>query len=806
MVCGAHTRLTEAVTAAPLAPSRHGGGAVRRTPKPVTPHLGQHIPDAYLDALHAIAAAAAPRRRVRVDATGTHTYATHIPFGPTAPTVPWAVELADGTEYLRLLAIDFDDTNGARPDLDADNFVDVLEGIGCPAILAQSSPESLRRHVWVWLAEPWRPTRTAAFIRLLAAHYPTADLTALANPATGCVRFPGSPHRGGGTSTILSISLPPNCDAVAALVGSARAPEDLDHRIAIMLTGRDRPTHTRGWRITDPDQIRDETLTAAALLRQHGGLAYDPAPDTGLPPIPAAAHNLRPTLGLLTVGQPGDITALSLAADAAVTALWRRRLTRPVLPDPATRTSIPTPHRAAITPPAAADSSRDTAATGDRTPAANTPVAPVPAAVANAGFASLLSVLPAAVQQLLLPSRTPLAADLDASAVQWTTLIACRRAGWSEQQVLDYDRRFTPPAFTHAHSRRHPSGTRVPRSSRATAKSLAKDYARTVDRAHITPDDVDIDGVRDLAHQILDWADRCPALAFTVDTRILRCVLEAHLTVMLRSNRATYSVSTRELAWLAGVRSPQTALHYTRVLAGLGLLELTQPGEGTRAHTYRILGAPTHTHPNPPTHTAVPPLTCTWTQGGHAPRTTVWGEISGVLQNVEFAELLAQRTTHFRHDVWCAASVGEHAAVVAFWVAHHGIRDVDSLARHCAITADEVRESLSALHDLGLLDTDLTPTLSAHTYQEAAHRTGTAGVWDRRKFGWDMQALRWQWWCAETDLLTATNGSPEHIAARATLNEFGGRYPRYRHTGEPHHTRALTILTAANHRTQWEAQ
>src|SRR5699024_2870647 len=48
------------------------------------------------------------------------------------------------------------------------------------------------------------PARLAPLVDAFAAAWPSLDRGPLANPRTGCVRAPGSPHRSGGASVPLS--------------------------------------------------------------------------------------------------------------------------------------------------------------------------------------------------------------------------------------------------------------------------------------------------------------------------------------------------------------------------------------------------------------------------------------------------------------------------------------------------------------------------------------------------------------------------------------------------------------------------
>jgi hypothetical protein len=153
--------------------------------------------------------AIAPRDHVRiaaVDASGTvlNQYSHRWPVGRTlAPAVPWAVPLAH-TGGFKLLAFDLDAKQGEpQAVLDATAIGALLTGHGIRHLVCQSGPAG-GRHVWVAMAELLAPALVGLLARLLAAQCPSLDIAPLRNAATGCVRPPGSPHRDGGRSQVLS--------------------------------------------------------------------------------------------------------------------------------------------------------------------------------------------------------------------------------------------------------------------------------------------------------------------------------------------------------------------------------------------------------------------------------------------------------------------------------------------------------------------------------------------------------------------------------------------------------------------------
>ena len=125
--------------------------------------------------------------------------------GP-CPQVPWAVHLTcrdrDSGYAYRLLCFDLDAKHG-DPSADAAVLTDLLDEVGIAHLVAASGPAG-GRHVWVGLAEGADPGLVASVARLVRAVCPSLDFGMLVNPAAGCARPPGAPHRAGGVSSVLA--------------------------------------------------------------------------------------------------------------------------------------------------------------------------------------------------------------------------------------------------------------------------------------------------------------------------------------------------------------------------------------------------------------------------------------------------------------------------------------------------------------------------------------------------------------------------------------------------------------------------
>lgn len=140
-----------------------------------------------------------PRALVRVDPDNQHRYTGTARIGASPPAIPWALYLADRVGEFRLLAFDFDaGRHGAPAALsDADRLAGVLDELAVPFLRVRSG-DAGGQHIWVRLSGGAPAAQVAEMARRLRAFYATLDTGALSNPATGCVRAPGSPHRNGG--------------------------------------------------------------------------------------------------------------------------------------------------------------------------------------------------------------------------------------------------------------------------------------------------------------------------------------------------------------------------------------------------------------------------------------------------------------------------------------------------------------------------------------------------------------------------------------------------------------------------------
>ncbi|MBO1903204.1 hypothetical protein J4H92_14765 [Leucobacter weissii] len=148
----------------------------------------------------------------------------HItPVTETAPERPWAIYLTDREHAYRLLCFDLD---GKTPEAaeaaeqDAAALARLLTDAGLAPVVCQSGPQG-GRHIWIALREGVSAELVHRLARLAKTLHTTLDLSPIMNPAAGCVRPPGAPHRHGGSSTVIdgklhSLTRPSGTEAAVA--------------------------------------------------------------------------------------------------------------------------------------------------------------------------------------------------------------------------------------------------------------------------------------------------------------------------------------------------------------------------------------------------------------------------------------------------------------------------------------------------------------------------------------------------------------------------------------------------------------
>lgn len=243
------------------------------------PGSGQPAPRVEVDGWE-LTGRISPRPTVRVanaDAYGDvlNVYTGHRRITGVAPERPWAVYLAGADNQYRLLCFDLDAKTPTGVDAvarDAEVIAALLHDVDLEPVVCASGPTG-GRHIWIALATGVDPATVATLARLIRHLCPTLDLSPLSNPATGCVRPPGAPHRAGGHSTVLTGDL----TSLSAPTGTAAQIRALTEHVSRLVDDTE-PTHTidagRPLPVDDharpylPGPRRELAAASAAALRE----------------------------------------------------------------------------------------------------------------------------------------------------------------------------------------------------------------------------------------------------------------------------------------------------------------------------------------------------------------------------------------------------------------------------------------------------------------------------------------------------------------------------------------------------------
>ena len=191
--------------------SRHRARAAACRQAALPPPARTLPPELDSAAAWSLAAALSPRPRVRVadlDDAGRalNRYSAEAPLAGPAPRGPYALYLTDTRQGYRLLGFDLDPAYGPVSE-DLAELRDLLCRAGLDRQVVCASGPGGGRHVWVALADGSPARLVEAVARALSGRLPSLDLAPLTNPATGCLRPPGAPHRLSGRSQVLTGSV-----------------------------------------------------------------------------------------------------------------------------------------------------------------------------------------------------------------------------------------------------------------------------------------------------------------------------------------------------------------------------------------------------------------------------------------------------------------------------------------------------------------------------------------------------------------------------------------------------------------------
>ena len=227
-----------------------------------------------------------PREHVRAAAqlaTGEilNEYDHQCSVNELPPRTPWAMYLAGEDRRYAYLCFDFDSSRGNAA-YDAGRLSHWLDELNITHLICASGPTG-GQHVWIGMAESVDATLVRDLALLATQLLPSLDPIPLTNPATGCVRPPGAPHRLGG------VSVPQG--SLTALTSCTVSPDAITDLTAFLIdAGAELPSPTMG------------------LLR---GMAVD---DDGHPYITGPKRPLTPRVNAMVNGAPSDDTSYTLAA------------------------------------------------------------------------------------------------------------------------------------------------------------------------------------------------------------------------------------------------------------------------------------------------------------------------------------------------------------------------------------------------------------------------------------------------------------------------------------------------------------
>lgn len=255
------------------------------------------------------------------------------------PAAPWAMYLSGDRSRFDFLCFDLDSSRGNAV-YDAGRLSLWLHDLNIPHLVCRSGPSG-GRHVWIGLAEQVDAPQVKALALLASQLLPSLDPTPLTNPATGCVRPPGAPHRLGGASIpegpvtpLTNAAVPAEAitaltaflvDAGAELTAPAAA---LSRGMAVdadghpYIAGLKRPLTARVTALLNAEPAQDASVTLASVLAGCAHARWRYRDVLALVELPAFEHirtmRRSPTAGRLPRTAQGRIRALNSAWNGAV--------------------------------------------------------------------------------------------------------------------------------------------------------------------------------------------------------------------------------------------------------------------------------------------------------------------------------------------------------------------------------------------------------------------------------------------------------------------------------------------------------
>lgn len=218
-----------------------------------------------------------PRSTCRIDQHNQHRY-TVADLPQQNPTTPWALHLTDRRKNFRLIAIDLDDHNevqGADVAADLALLTALCDELDLPYLVCASGP-SHGRHLWLH-CEPVDRVIVDRLVWATKQLCRSFDASALSNPATGCVRAPGSMHRHGGRSIPRPHGdHPTGLHAIKALARNP-VPSDRIAALADRLTGLAHATKARTHRSSRTPETAPSAAASSPPLAHDAGYSARPS-------------------------------------------------------------------------------------------------------------------------------------------------------------------------------------------------------------------------------------------------------------------------------------------------------------------------------------------------------------------------------------------------------------------------------------------------------------------------------------------------------------------------------------------------
>ena len=297
-----------------------------------------------------------PRDRARVAAVMAggevlNDYSRNRWLDDEPPTGPWAMYLAGDDRAYRYLVFDLDAGKG-NPVYDAGRLSHWLDALNIDHLVVESGPTG-GRHVWIALTDAVTAALVATVAALAAQLLPSLDVTPLNNPATGCVRPPGAPHRLGGVSrplgplTTLTTprTTPEDIEAlrdflidagaeISAPVTSLIKGMAIDDGGHPYILGARRPLSARIRGLLDELPAEDASYTLATILAGGAHARWRHADVAALVDISPAFEHVR-TLR----GRTGRVPRTERGRAAALAAAWRHAVYL-VAANPSSRTGV----------------------------------------------------------------------------------------------------------------------------------------------------------------------------------------------------------------------------------------------------------------------------------------------------------------------------------------------------------------------------------------------------------------------------------------------------------------------------------